>query len=230
MNESKAIMVSGRMWNLDITDDEPRIRDVDLAARAGLKKPRDIRTTIADLRTELESFGPLDVRRDCRRTSMPRGGYRTTETDEYWLTEHQALAVLLQLRTPAARRVRAVVVRVFRAYTRGELRLAAAPASAPTTATRIGDSAPHCEDLDRRCREAARSHRMSLQRVHGRVRQSLNAPGVYRITLENYERVCEVIDSLGDQPSPELPPPPRRRSRKLLPSPQCSLPFPETIQ
>jgi hypothetical protein len=151
---SKVITVDG--WTLDVTADEPRIRDVDLAEHAGLKQPRDIRRVIERCREELEEFGPLDMRVHCARTLMPRGGYQEREVTEFWLNEHQATTVLLQLRTLPARRLRAAVVKVFVAYRCGQLATrAGGRRSAQRQPRRACRSARGGRDRGERCGRAA---------------------------------------------------------------------------
>jgi len=188
---SRVVTVDG--WTLDVTADEPRIRDIDRAERAGLKQPRDIRKVIERCREELEEFGLLDVRVHCARTSMPRGGYQEREVTEFWLNEHQATTVLLQLRTLPARRLRAAVVKVFVAYRRGQL---ATPQQVPVLASSplLGDSQLRTE-FAARCTTAATKLGVGIHRIHGAVRQQLRVVGIYQLPAVLYATVRELVDA-----------------------------------
>lgn len=107
-------------WTLATDADEPRVRDVDLAERLAYDRPRKIRDLIKQMIDEREITG-VHVRPAQGRTSMPRGGERTTTVDEYWLTEEQAMLVASRSNTLAAADVRRTLVRVFIAYRRGTL-------------------------------------------------------------------------------------------------------------
>ncbi len=183
-------------WTLDITDEEPRVRDVDLAERAGLKQPRDIRKVIERCREELEEFGALDMRVHCARISKPRGGFEEREVREFWLTEHQALAVLLQLRTPQARRLRGVLVRLFIAVRRGQL-TAPQQVAVLSSAPLVGGSRAHRAELASWCQMAARNNGVSVHRVHGELRRLLRVPGVYLVPLVLYPQAREIVESLA---------------------------------
>lgn len=104
-------------WCAEVdAEGEPRVRDVDLAQRAGMANARDIRSHIKTHREELEEHGALVVRRQRRRTQMPGGNaFREVEVDEFWLNESQACALVMLLRTPKARELRVAVVRAFMA-------------------------------------------------------------------------------------------------------------------
>ena len=93
---------------------EPRVRDVDLAVRAGLAQPRNIRTTIAANSEEILAHGPFCTR-------LVQNGERGRPSKEYWLNEGQAIALVSRLETPKAREVRVALVKVFVAWRRGEL-------------------------------------------------------------------------------------------------------------
>lgn len=53
---------------------------------------------------------------------MPRGGERSVKADEFWLTEAQALKVVMRAETPRASALQDVMIDVFRAALRGLLR------------------------------------------------------------------------------------------------------------
>jgi len=93
----------------------PRVRDLDIAERAGLEKPRNIRATIKANRAELEAHGPLlDL-------PAPRANGAGRPGKEFWLNEDQACALVILLRTPVARDLRVALVRLFGMARRGVL-------------------------------------------------------------------------------------------------------------
>ncbi len=100
-----------------LIEGEPRVRDIDLGERLGFERPRVIRELIERNKAEVESFG-LAPRRTAPITS---GKGRVTEVQEYWLNEEQALLVATISNAPKAPQVRAMLIRVFVAWRRGEL-------------------------------------------------------------------------------------------------------------
>jgi hypothetical protein len=69
-------------FDVPCSDNEPRIRDLDLAEKLGFKEPRAIRKLIK----RYEKAGDLPcihVRDTVSRTSMPRGGEREETIAEY---------------------------------------------------------------------------------------------------------------------------------------------------
>ncbi|MCU0655801.1 MAG: hypothetical protein MUF64_11130 [Polyangiaceae bacterium] len=110
-------------WRLRLDDaDLPRIRDLDLAERLDFERPRKIRDLIRRYR-ESGDLGEIHVRPTVGRTSMPRGGERETLTDEYWLTEEQALFLVAKSETPVATALLREMIAVFVAVRRGLLAL-----------------------------------------------------------------------------------------------------------
>nr|WP_303705419.1 hypothetical protein [Brevundimonas naejangsanensis] len=107
-------------------DGEPRVRDLDLAEKLGFKRPRVIRELIERNMGEIENFGA--VRHGVNKIRSGRG--RVTEVEEFYLNEEQALLVSVLSNAPNAAAVRAMLIRVFVAYRRGELE-AKAPKANP---------------------------------------------------------------------------------------------------
>lgn len=109
-------------WDL-VKDDnggEPRIRDIDLATRLQYREPRLIRKLIKRLIDD--GFLPsIHVRSTVERTSMPRGGVREIEVQEYYLTEAEALLVISRSETEAATKIMQEVIDVYIAVRRGLL-------------------------------------------------------------------------------------------------------------
>lgn len=99
-------------------DDEPRIRDTDLAVRLGFKQPRIIRQIIA--RNVGPGFQP-GWRCAVQRQSTGNGGHRENKVNEYWLTEAEALFVATRSRTKAAVVLTHEMIGVYVAVRRGEL-------------------------------------------------------------------------------------------------------------
>lgn len=96
-------------------DDEPRIRDIELAERLELARDRDIRVVIANNRDELEAYGSLRVE-----TANP-GAQGGRPGKAYYLNEGQALVICALSRTPKAAQVRKLLIDVFMAYRQGKL-------------------------------------------------------------------------------------------------------------
>ena len=93
-------------------NDVPRVLDTDLAERLGFDRPRVVRELIDRNREELEAFGPLAVQ---------HGKSRGQAFTANYLNEEQALLVATLSRTEKAKTVRAMLIKVFVAWRRGEL-------------------------------------------------------------------------------------------------------------
>lgn len=185
----------------EVSDDEPRVRDIDLAERAGLAKPRDIRATIEANREELESLGELTMRR-CWRRIEKRGavrGFEQREESEYLLNEHQTATVLILLRTKTAKRFRGEVVRTFIAVRKGLLAQPPSPAVLDGTVAnscRIGDT----DEGKRRLRRAVAVLRMvrgySFQRIHGYLRKQFRVSSPFAISAHLLPFVESTLEAL----------------------------------
>lgn len=101
-------------------DGEPHARDIEIAERLGMSRPRDIRQLIERNIAEIEGFGP--ARRRTALADRPQGGGSGAE--EYWLSEEQALLVAALSKAPKAAAVRAMLIRTFVAWRRGHLNAA----------------------------------------------------------------------------------------------------------
>lgn len=97
---------------LTVIEEQPRARDLDIAERLGMARPRKIRDLIERNKAELESFGSL----------APRWGKsRGQEFTEFHLNEEQALLIATLSDAPKAAEVRSMLIRTFVAYRRGQL-------------------------------------------------------------------------------------------------------------
>lgn len=97
-------------------DSEPRMRDLDLAARLGNSRPRDIRPLIARWEPEI---GPILSRETVSR-GLCRGKTATEVTViEYWLTEAQALFIAAKSETKGATAILKDMIRVYMLARRG---------------------------------------------------------------------------------------------------------------
>jgi hypothetical protein len=102
------------LWRQD-EGEEPLIRDLDWGERLGYDRPRNIRKLIKGL-AEAGKLG-LVVRFAAERTSL--GG---APTDEYYLTEAQALLVAAKSETEPAFQILQAMIAVFLTARRGGLR------------------------------------------------------------------------------------------------------------
>ncbi len=99
--------------NLKAFSDGPRALDLDIAERLGFTRTRKIRELIERNRKELERFGSL---------APQRGKSRGQEFVEYWLNEEQSLLIAALSETEKSAEVRHILIKVFVAWRRGELR------------------------------------------------------------------------------------------------------------
>ncbi|WP_304274058.1 hypothetical protein [Caulobacter segnis] len=97
-----------------VLNDEPRVRDLDLAERLGFDRPRNIRNLIERHRAELDGYGVCFA---VKQTSGPKGGRPTTE---YYLSEEQSLMLAAVSNAPAASLVRRALITTFVALRRGQ--------------------------------------------------------------------------------------------------------------
>lgn len=100
---------------------EPRIRDLDLAERLGYSHPINIRNLIRRLVAE-KKLSPVFVVSTVKTSKMPRnGGVREVRSEEFWLTEAQALKVIARSETGVADKILDEMIDVFRLAIRGLL-------------------------------------------------------------------------------------------------------------
>ena len=116
----------------DTSGGDVLVRDIDAAARLGFAEPRMIRKLIKRIWPENQG---VHVRSTVERTSMPRGGERTTTVNEFWLTEAQLLKVVARSETPVAEAILDDMIRVYMAVRRALAAPPAPPIVAPTVAT-----------------------------------------------------------------------------------------------
>lgn len=124
----RAIVLDG--WSITVDEGEPRVRDLDLADKAGLAKARDIRQTI---RKAVEDKALTELRGGVAAAGTPAAWVEDevvsgNAAKVYYLNEEGALLVLTRLRTPAAIAATRSLVMVCAAARRGEL---AQPTKAP---------------------------------------------------------------------------------------------------
>lgn len=96
-------------------NNEPRIRDLDLADCLNISRARDIRQVILKNRDELELHGSLRVV-----TANP-GNQGGRPSKSYYLNEGQVLVICALSRTEKAVHVRKALIDVFMAYRNGKL-------------------------------------------------------------------------------------------------------------
>lgn len=97
-----------------VLNDEPRVRDLDLAERLGFDRPRDIRKLIDRHRVEIDSFGI------CATVAQNHSGGRGRPTTEFYLNEEQSLLIATVSNAPAASVVRRALITTFVALRRGQ--------------------------------------------------------------------------------------------------------------
>lgn len=203
-----AIVVAG--WALmppsnDV--DEPRVRDTDLAERLGYDRPRKFRELVSKMVESNELPGVL-VRPGYGRGRNQHGETSAVVvTNEFWLTEREALLVCARSEAPRAHEVRAMLVDVFIAYRRGQL-VPAAPPAAMTVAEFSAALAPHVEALARVTTTLATiSERLAaVESAQPHARQPLGVIGrigasVIRGRLRDYARLLEVPGKRGSRQS-----------------------------
>jgi len=101
---------------------QPRVRDIDLAARLGFELHRDIRKLVRRHMDELLRYGEVSRHRG---TKPPPGSLGGRPEEGYLLNEEQALLICMFSRTERAADVRAQVIAVYLAWRRREFERAA---------------------------------------------------------------------------------------------------------
>lgn len=127
---SNPIVLSG--WTLKIDNGEPRVRDVDLADKAGLAKPRNIRRVIKGAADDgalslVEGGGAHNEGAPLPTAWVERETVSGNDTDVFYLNEEAAMLVLTRLRTPTAVQATRALVMVCAAARRGGAIEARAP-------------------------------------------------------------------------------------------------------
>lgn len=97
--------------NIEVIDNEPRIKDVVLGERLGLNRPRKIREVILSNMAELLAYGCAPLIR-----AHEKIGFVTRQTEAYYLNEPQALLICMFSRTQKAAAVRKELIDVYMAY------------------------------------------------------------------------------------------------------------------
>lgn len=100
--------------DLKVFGDEPRVHDLRLAEVLGFEQARDIRKLIGRNRQELDTYGELIC------ATVAQNG-RGRPTEEFWLTEAQALLICVRSDAQNAPAVRKTLIQVFMAYRRCQI-------------------------------------------------------------------------------------------------------------
>ena len=112
------------IFDVPCSDNEPRIRDLDLAEKLGFTQPRDIRKLIKRFVSAGDLPG-VDWRATVARQSTGNGASREYTTQEAWLTEAQALFVIAKSETEKAKHLLREMIAVVMLVRRGLLRMSA---------------------------------------------------------------------------------------------------------
>ncbi|WP_375628915.1 MULTISPECIES: phage antirepressor KilAC domain-containing protein [unclassified Bartonella] len=102
-----------KLIKLREVENEPRVRDVDLAEKLGFVRTRDVRKLITRNMQEIERFGR------CATVAHVIKGNNVTE---YWLNEEQALLIATLSNTEKSSQVRYMLIKLFVAWRRGEIK------------------------------------------------------------------------------------------------------------
>lgn len=190
-------------WDLDTTTGEPRVRDLDIAERAGLRRQRDIRQVIERNWDTLSAFGEIRV---CGSRPQTSGG---RPAREYWLSEEQATSLVSMLKTPLGKQLHVAIVKLFVAYRRGQL-ATIVTASAPMQA-RIGDDPRAMSMVRTYCQLAAHQSGLSVHRIQGMIRKPWGVMSIYRIALSSLDHTIAKLKEIIEAPRPKALPKDRRQ-------------------
>jgi len=93
-------------------DQEPRVRDIDLAEWLGFDRPRNIRKLVLRHK-RLGNIQPLELRSTVERSSSSGKFLGSHESTEFWLDEADALFVVTKSETPKANQLTRDLIRDF---------------------------------------------------------------------------------------------------------------------
>lgn len=102
------------LYEVSAEDDEPRVRDIDLAYRLGMKKPRDIRVLI---RAHAQKLNEINAVVEAAAVNHTNG----TKFTEYYLDRKQATFLAIRSNTPASDEVALELVEIYDRWKRGTL-------------------------------------------------------------------------------------------------------------
>lgn len=187
-------------WTLAYTDEdeEPTVRDADLARELGFTRPRNIRQLAERWKRELGEFR-CTVQRNPKKSD--KGGRPEIE---YLFTEEQALFLAAKSDTPRATEILKVLVRVFVSARKGQL---PAPSRVEAAADVILRAATNPErfrggaelrDNNRlagKCKgligNLAVLRRVSWAKAHGLLRKAFGVVSYLRIPVDNWQIVAD---------------------------------------
>jgi len=188
MGSDKLSAISAEGWHLEDRDSVPTILDVDLGEHAGLKQPRDIRTTIAKAVEDgalQVAGGDRDLDSACFWTEeelVPMPGDRgVKKVTTYRLNRAAALFIVTRLRTPKAVELTLAIVKVFDQVTSGR---ALAPAN-QAGATISAEALRQFESAIAECAAIVSGTAVLLAEVARRMDERSAPP------------LCEVVDFAG---------------------------------
>lgn len=203
-------------WHFDTTDqEEPRVRDVEIARRAGLAQPADVRRIIDKNWDELTAHGKIKVVALSAKTSGGRPGR------EYWLNEDQAVSLVAMMRTRAARALRIALVKVYSAWRRGLLVPATPPNTAPhalpidtSQLPRVSDYPAKVQELRSLASDAANASLCSINAIYGYVCEQYKVGSAFDVFLADWPGLRRVLLSIGEGRLLVPPPAPRKRLKR----------------
>ena len=184
-------------WDLDATEAAPRVLDLDVATRGGMKRPRDVRKLIKRNAVQLARYGEVRMRGSVARISKPNGGIEERTVQEYWLNEGQAYALVALMRTDIADDLRFQLVSMFLAYRDARL--------APTVTVdlnmvhgpTVGQVPDLRADVVEECQLTVRAAKLSLSRVHGVIRQIYRVPSIYFLSTLEWPNAKRTLRALA---------------------------------
>lgn len=178
-------------------DDEPRVGAFDIAKRAGLKQPRNIKGVVDENRAELEEHGAIHVRIYNVRIPMPRGGIELREVEEPMLNEEQAINLVSLMRTKCASQMRVSLIKVFVAWRRGHLMKPAVRLDESTvSSSRISDDPAEIRRLRLAVGRVRLARGYSVQRVYGFIRRTRKVSSPFAVSSHLLRSVEESLEAL----------------------------------
>lgn len=164
---------------IQLREGEPRVYDLDLAARLRFGRPRDIRKLIERHLAALDQLGP--------RATVARvvnGG----EATEYYLSRKQAIFITAKSETDEATEITIEIIERFDEYERG-----VRPAAVPTTAQGLASAFQMLADNERIRAEQSQA----IARIEEKVERVETAQIVQRVRPINSESITHIRVRIG---------------------------------
>lgn len=183
-------------WTV-VSSDEPRVSAFEIAKRAGLAAPRNIKKLVDENIEELQSHGPIPMRTQVMRIEKTGAikGVELREVETPMLSEAQAMNLVALMRTSRASELRVALIKVFLAVRHGDIRPTSIDGTAVNSA-RIGDDPAAIRKLRLGVSRVKRATDYSTQRIHGFIRKTQRVSTPFAVSLHLLPHVLDALEQI----------------------------------